>query len=87
MFTFEERFNEGISGTDAKANGETAADVMKVVKEEVLLVSCLPRKPHSSVPISAFLALLTYSVTSSLYSAHSSPGPCSFFVLSLKRII
>lgn len=43
MFTFEERFNEGISGTDAKANGETAADVMKVVKEEVLLVSC-PRQ-------------------------------------------
>ncbi|KAJ7370918.1 hypothetical protein OS493_028992 [Desmophyllum pertusum] len=37
VFTFEERFNEGISGTDAKANGETAADVMKVVKEEVLL--------------------------------------------------
>lgn len=37
MFTFEERFNEGISGTDAKANGETAADIMKVVKEEVLL--------------------------------------------------
>ena len=42
MFTFEERFNEGISGTDAKANGETAADIMKVVKEEVLLVSCSP---------------------------------------------
>lgn len=40
MFTFEERLNEGISGTDAKANGETAADIMKVVKEEVLLVSC-----------------------------------------------
>lgn len=40
MFTFEERFSEGISGTDAKSNGETAADVMKVVKEEVLLVSC-----------------------------------------------
>ena len=40
MFTFEERFNEGIAGTDAKGNGETAADVMKVVKEEVLLVSC-----------------------------------------------
>lgn len=39
MFTFEERFNEGIAGTDAKANGETAADLMKVVKEEVLLVS------------------------------------------------
>ncbi|XP_027056438.1 PH domain-containing protein DDB_G0267786-like [Pocillopora damicornis] len=37
MFTFEERLNEGISGTDAKANGETAADIMKVVKEEVLL--------------------------------------------------
>lgn len=37
VFTFEERFNEGISGTDAKANGETAADIMKVVKEEVLL--------------------------------------------------
>ena len=41
VFTFEERFNEGISGTDAKSNGETAADVMKVVKEEVLLVSRL----------------------------------------------
>ena len=38
MFTFEERFNEGITGTDAKTNGQTAADVMKVVKEEVLLV-------------------------------------------------
>ena len=40
MFTFEERFNEGIAGTDAKSNGETAADTMKVVKEEVLLVRC-----------------------------------------------
>ena len=38
MFTFEERFNEGITGTDAKTNGQTAADVMEVVKEEVLLV-------------------------------------------------
>ena len=38
MFTFEERFNEGITGTDAKTNGQTAEDVMKVVKEEVLLV-------------------------------------------------
>ncbi|XP_073242754.1 PH domain-containing protein DDB_G0267786-like [Porites lutea] len=37
MFTFEERFNEGITGTDANTNGQTAADVMKVVKEEVLL--------------------------------------------------
>ncbi|KAL9988021.1 hypothetical protein ACROYT_G002418 [Oculina patagonica] len=37
MYTFEERFNEGIAGTDAKSNGETAADTMKVVKEEVLL--------------------------------------------------
>lgn len=44
MFTFEERLNEGISGTDAKANGETAADIMKVVKEEVLLVSCFTRR-------------------------------------------
>ena len=41
MFTFEERFNEGISGTDAMTNGETAADVMKVVKEEVLMVTCI----------------------------------------------
>ena len=38
MFTFEERFNEGITGTDAKTNGQTAADIMKVVKEEVLMV-------------------------------------------------
>lgn len=37
MFTFEERFKEGIADTDAKTNGQTAADVMKVVKEEVLL--------------------------------------------------
>ena len=44
MFTFEERLNEGISGTDAKANGETAADIMKVVKEEVLLVSWFTRR-------------------------------------------
>ena len=50
MFTFEERFNEGISGTDAKANGETAADVMKVVKEEVLLVSCPRQNTHCSAP-------------------------------------
>jgi len=56
VFTFEERFNEGISGTDAKANGETAADVMKVVKEEVLLVSCPPQKSHSS----ALLCLLRF---------------------------
>ena len=38
MFTFQERFKEGIADTDAKTNGQTAADVMKVVKEEVLLV-------------------------------------------------
>ena len=43
MFTFEERFNDGISGTDAMTNGETAADLMKVVKEEVLLVGRFPR--------------------------------------------
>ena len=56
MFTFEERFNDGISGTDAKANGETAADVMKVVKEEVLLVSCLLQNSYSS----ALLYLLRF---------------------------
>ena len=50
MFTFEERFNEGISGTDAMTNGETAADVMKVVKEEVLMVGRFPpfRLDHAS---------------------------------------
>ena len=53
VFTFEERFNEGISGTDAKANGETAADIMKVVKEEVLLVSC-PRQNITTHSISIF---------------------------------
>lgn len=37
IYTFEERFNEGVSGTDAMTNGQTASDVMKVVKEEVLL--------------------------------------------------
>ena len=43
MFTFEERFNDGISGTDAMTNGETASDLMKVVKEEVLMVGRFPR--------------------------------------------
>ena len=62
MFTFEERFNEGIAGTDAKANGETAADVMKVVKEEVLLVSCPTRALFFvwRAPVTRTLSLLCY---------------------------
>lgn len=39
MFIFVECFNEGIVGIDVKVNGEIVVDVMKVVKEEVLLVS------------------------------------------------
>lgn len=49
VFTFEERFNEAITGTDAKSNGETAADNMKVVKEEVLLVRCAPQQQSLAV--------------------------------------
>lgn len=40
MFIFEECLNEGIFGIDVKVNGEIVVDIMKVVKEEVFLVSC-----------------------------------------------